>query len=312
MLISITGGRDLTLFEVDEAATRIREEVDSEANIILGATFEESLDGIIRVSVVATGIDRAAQTEAERFESGRVSAAISRSTAAQPQSRPVNVGAAPLRPAPQPMQRAPQALAGQPARPASVPSIAPAPAQPARFERDGVNIEPMQPETMFTADTIEEEFRVALEVELAPASDDFIPPAPEMPETGFAPARMPEVQDFPPMVQAEIEKRSAGRPQHEERGGSMGGLLKKLAHNFGVREEEPEQTRTAPRAQTRVEPQARPAQPAPAAGHGRVDDNPFAPKRTTLDRHGRITPGEKAVSEDDQLEIPAFLRRQSS
>ncbi len=58
LLISITGGRDMTLFEVDEAATRIREEVDQDANIILGATFDESLEGIIRVSVVATGIDK--------------------------------------------------------------------------------------------------------------------------------------------------------------------------------------------------------------------------------------------------------------
>src|SRR3712207_5333012 len=59
LLISITGGRDLTLYEVDEAATRIREEVDQDANIILGATFDEALEGIIRVSVVATGIDQA-------------------------------------------------------------------------------------------------------------------------------------------------------------------------------------------------------------------------------------------------------------
>src|SRR5262249_1644513 len=60
LLISITGGRDLTLYEVDEAATRIREEVDQDANIIVGATFDENLEGIIRVSVVATGIDQAA------------------------------------------------------------------------------------------------------------------------------------------------------------------------------------------------------------------------------------------------------------
>ena len=59
LLISITGGKDLTLFEVDEAATRIREEVDQDANIIVGATFDETLDGIIRVSVVATGIEQA-------------------------------------------------------------------------------------------------------------------------------------------------------------------------------------------------------------------------------------------------------------
>jgi cell division protein FtsZ len=57
VLISITGGKDLTLYEVDEAATRIREEVDADANIIVGATFDDSLEGIIRVSVVATGVD---------------------------------------------------------------------------------------------------------------------------------------------------------------------------------------------------------------------------------------------------------------
>jgi cell division protein FtsZ len=57
LLISITGGRDLTLFEVDEAATRIREEADQDANIIVGATFDDSLEGTVRVSVVATGID---------------------------------------------------------------------------------------------------------------------------------------------------------------------------------------------------------------------------------------------------------------
>ncbi len=57
LLISITGGNDLTLYEVDEAASRIRQEVDEDANIILGATFDDALDGVIRVSVVATGID---------------------------------------------------------------------------------------------------------------------------------------------------------------------------------------------------------------------------------------------------------------
>ena len=64
LLISITGGNDLTLYEVDEAATRIREEVDADANIIVGATFDESLEGIIRVSVVATGVDQVATLRA--------------------------------------------------------------------------------------------------------------------------------------------------------------------------------------------------------------------------------------------------------
>ncbi|AQX20026.1 cell division protein FtsZ [Bartonella sp. WD16.2] len=58
LLISITGGRDMTLFEVDEAANRIREEVDVDANVIFGAIDDDSLEGLIRVSVVATGIDR--------------------------------------------------------------------------------------------------------------------------------------------------------------------------------------------------------------------------------------------------------------
>lgn len=57
VLINITGGMDMTLFEVDEAANRIREEVDGDANIIFGSTFNPSLEGKIRITVVATGID---------------------------------------------------------------------------------------------------------------------------------------------------------------------------------------------------------------------------------------------------------------
>jgi len=64
-LISITGGDDLTLCDVDEAASRIREEVDDETNIILGATFEPALDGVVRVSVVATGVDQVAVANAD-------------------------------------------------------------------------------------------------------------------------------------------------------------------------------------------------------------------------------------------------------
>jgi cell division protein FtsZ len=57
VLINITGGYDMTLFEIDEAANRIREEVDADANIIFGSTFDESLSGKMRLSIVATGID---------------------------------------------------------------------------------------------------------------------------------------------------------------------------------------------------------------------------------------------------------------
>ncbi len=57
LLINVTGGLDMTLFEVDEALNRIREEVDADANIIFGSTFNDAMEGKMRVSVVATGID---------------------------------------------------------------------------------------------------------------------------------------------------------------------------------------------------------------------------------------------------------------
>ncbi len=57
VLINITGGLDMTLYEVDESVNRIRDEVDPNANLIFGSTFDESLEGQIRVSVFATGID---------------------------------------------------------------------------------------------------------------------------------------------------------------------------------------------------------------------------------------------------------------
>ena len=58
VLVSISGGMDMTLFEVDEAATRIREEVYDDADIIVGAIFDKQLEGKFRVSVVATGLDQ--------------------------------------------------------------------------------------------------------------------------------------------------------------------------------------------------------------------------------------------------------------
>tara|TARA_B100001057_G_scaffold499730_1_gene611484 strand:+ start:1216 stop:2844 length:1629 start_codon:yes stop_codon:yes gene_type:complete len=57
LIINITGGKDITLYEVDEAANRIKQEVDEEANIIYGTTCDDRLEGLVRVSIVATGID---------------------------------------------------------------------------------------------------------------------------------------------------------------------------------------------------------------------------------------------------------------
>jgi cell division protein FtsZ len=92
VIINITGGDDLRLMEVDEAATHIRDMVDPDANIIVGSAFNKDLDGVMRVSVVATGIDAA--------------------------SRPIPVAARP---------RAATGFAAQPSIFASAPSVAPAP-----------------------------------------------------------------------------------------------------------------------------------------------------------------------------------------
>jgi len=68
LIINITGGKDITLYEVDEAANRIKQEVDDEANIIYGTTCDDRLDGLVRVSIVATGIDSNVGVNAKPLE----------------------------------------------------------------------------------------------------------------------------------------------------------------------------------------------------------------------------------------------------
>lgn len=61
LLVSISGGPDMTLFDVDEAASRVREEVDADANMVVGATFDDALGGRLKVSIVATGLRQPAE-----------------------------------------------------------------------------------------------------------------------------------------------------------------------------------------------------------------------------------------------------------
>ncbi len=68
LIINITGGKDITLYEVDEAANRIKQEIDEEANIIYGTTCDDRLEGIVRVSIVATGIDASNNITAKPIE----------------------------------------------------------------------------------------------------------------------------------------------------------------------------------------------------------------------------------------------------
>ena len=118
VLINITGGMDITLFEVDEAANRIRSEVDQDAHIIIGSAFDKELDGLMRVSVVATGIDSAA-AEAPRPQ------VLTVSSDARPAMAPKTVAPAPDE---EPMRRVP---AAQPAAAAAAQPAAAAAPMPA-------------------------------------------------------------------------------------------------------------------------------------------------------------------------------------
>lgn len=314
LLISITGGRDMTLFEVDEAATRISEEVDQSANIIVGATFDENLEGVIRVSVVATGID-AALRKGENAVPQKAVEAVAR---AMPKANPVAAPAQPI------AAEKTQEVSDKIEKTAAAMAL---PNTTARVERDGVGLAPFKPAAakLFSDPQIEEEFKNALEEELMPQDTGFVPPAAEEPQGIVQATAIPKVEDFPPMIQAEVAATTEPAPEAEKAEVSHGpmGLLNKLKNSFAGREHE-EQKQVAPAAPQRVaspspapapvvapQPvaQAPQAAPAPAA---RIEDNPYAPKRGQLDSMGRINPVEKTVAEDDQLDIPAFLRRQAN
>ncbi|ATX65942.1 cell division protein FtsZ [Roseinatronobacter bogoriensis] len=104
VLINITGGYDLTLFELDEAANRIREKVDPEANIIVGSTLDPAMEGALRVSVVATGIDVAPNTQVEATPRRSMSTPVRAEIAEKPASQPSYAEQAPA-PAPAPAAR---------------------------------------------------------------------------------------------------------------------------------------------------------------------------------------------------------------
>ncbi|MBP0615311.1 cell division protein FtsZ [Jiella mangrovi] len=252
LLISITGGRDLTLFEVDEAATRIREEVDHDANIILGATFDENLEGVIRVSVVATGIDKSEMEMAER----------SMMTANQS-----------------------AAVAQQRATPQPAPAAQPAPAMAATAQPEEEEAE------------VEDAFTAALAAEIAQvapqASARTSVPSEDTAMDPVQPARMPRVEDFPPVIRGEIEQRQAANADQgvDERGAM--GLLRRLTTGLSRREEEEGQA---------SEPARRP----------HVEPSSYAPRRVAADSAARPATATRPTSEEDQLEIPAFLRRQAN
>ncbi len=346
LLISISGGKDLTLYEVDEAATRIREEVDEDANIIVGATFDEGLEGIIRVSVVATGVDAAiiaarpkatvqapaaapagaspgsrlaeltqrlrADTHrlAERFE--REQGPRSAEAAGDPRwgeqgpLQPAAQSTSSVHPAAhQAVQHAMQQAVQQASQHPLAPHHPPLPS-PAGLE--DVSVRPLPPKPSLFFEPVEETAPHARH-ELPPQRA-FIPPAPERPPSRSP--RMPRMDELPAPAQNQILASRGQLPEPVSPEKKRVSLLQRLASvGLGRREDEavaedrvPARAPSdrlppmPPRAESRAEPvsdfakRPMPQRPAPQG----------------LDLHGRPAP----VHSDDQLDIPAFLRRQSN
>jgi cell division protein FtsZ len=130
VLINITGGPDMTLYEVDEAANRIREEVDADANIIFGATLDPNLNGRVRISMVATGIEAQAQVQPRPLSlvGGTRAGAIGQ--ASRGDGRPA-LAAAAARPLPAAIGNTALSMSAQPSPHALAQAVAQAVVQPA-------------------------------------------------------------------------------------------------------------------------------------------------------------------------------------
>ena len=286
LLISITGGKDLTLYEVDEAATRIREEVDQDANIIVGATFDEGLEGIIRVSVVATGIDMVAHAQrppaetriAEITQKLRVD--TQRLAAERNEARPAQAPSA-------------SRLAVEQA---SAAAVAAALASP-----DDVTVRPITPKPSLFVEPVMAD----------PAPQEmpktFIPPQPERTARG---PRMPRIDELPMPAQNEIRAQQGELEEAGPEKQRMTLLQRLAAVGLGRRDDSATAERAPERPQLPPLPQRQPVRmPDPVSEYAK---RPPAPAPQGLDIHGRpALPVHKPV-DDDQLEIPAFLRRQAN
>jgi cell division protein FtsZ len=338
LLISITGGKDLTLFEVDEAATRIREEVDQDANIIVGATFDETLDGIIRVSVVATGIEQAqiARNAAAAPAAVATTATAPVATTTSPDSRLAELTARlradnarlaeraqKLEPASAPQATAyAQAPAAAPVqRPsvnveraalaaiaAAVETPAAAPIQPASY--GDVTVRPIAQKPSLFPDHGES---ARIEPEQPATPETFIPQAAE--RAPLRAPRMPKFEELPMPAQAEIRQAHA-EDDHPQK--SKLSLLQRLANvGLGRRDEESEPPIAARAAGPAMgplperKPQRTVAQQM-AANQDPVSEYAKRPAPQGLDAHGRPAPVAAAPQGDDHLDIPAFLRRQAN
>src|SRR6266481_2281594 len=333
LLISITGGRDLTLFEVDEAATRIREEVDQDANIIVGATFDENLDGVIRVSVVATGIEQAlisrnatppagtatstatpdnrladltARLRADNQRLAERAQKLETSNAAQTPP----AGALQHR-ASSGVERAALAAIAAAVAPEPVHAVASAPLQPASY--GDVTVRPIAPKPSLFPD--HEAGHVEAHHLATPGT--FIPQAAER-----APARtprMPKFEELPIPAQNEIRQaRADAEDEHPQK--SRMSLLQRLANvGLGRRDEDTEPPIAARASGPAMGsmpplPERKPQRPVAQqiAATEPVSEYARRPAPQGLDAHGRLAPVAATPQGDDHLDIPAFLRRQAN
>lgn len=307
VIVNITGGYDMTLFEVDEACNRIRDEVDPDANIIFGSTFDESLEGTIRVSVVATGIDVAiaekkpvttgvrglvgavSTQRPNRFEQARFEQ--SRPVMAEPVAQPVSV--APARasfpksvqyaPISQPVQYQPQPVQ-QPMQQQAEVAVAQEPSY-ARGTRMGEAYIPPQPMEVGNGQGYAAQMAQQMPMQ-QPAAPAYYPQEEEMQQ---APApQQPQARRKSPSL---FERITSGYRRVEA-------SIDSLSGNDGDMFVEGEQAAPQYRPQQRVAPSVSVSAPAqqqqPAQGRLNID-MPSAQK-----------------AEEDELDIPAFLRRQTS
>ena len=328
VLINITGGLDMTLFEVDEAANRIREEVEADANIIFGSTFDESMDGIMRVSVVATGIGAlAVQPRPEDYAASTNAIAATGSDRSGPTPMPASIAAATITQmagrvsaALQPITALKQTEQTMTVEDEVAEATAQAEAAANRWAGESEPAAAAEPESVQIDDDDDsgQDGAPATKLEKEP----FIPPQPQIA------APRPSLRKAPdPFAEAAVE--NAGRqPQKREKRGLS--LFERMTGSGRARKavvvEEPapsvesatatatgdakriEPTVAAPAERT--EPRIEPTLTKPAAP-------PAAPVSTAIESTAAKTPSEgldlpQPESEEDLLEIPAFLRRQAN
>jgi cell division protein FtsZ len=323
LLISITGGKDLTLFEVDEAATRIREEVDQDANIIVGATFDEALDGVIRVSVVATGIE---PNHLVRATPAPVAAVANAVATGQPENRLADLTArlradnarlaeraAKFETAPAPVV-APQRNTSNVER-AALAAIAAAvapEASTAAASYGDVTVRPIaQKPSLFPDPEVKR-----AEAEEPAMPENFIPQPAERPASR-AP-RMPKFEDLPMPAQAELRQARGETAEEEHPQKARLSLLQRLANvGLGRRDEENEPPIAARAAGPAMPPlperkSAKRSVAEQIAANEPVSEYARRPAPQGLDSHGRPAPVAAPPQGDDHLDIPAFLRRQAN